>query len=58
VRGAPADRREITHDRGSGNRGPGLSVMRSTNRRGIIVQIDILADPERLRQLELAGLGD
>jgi RNA polymerase sigma factor (sigma-70 family) len=35
-----------------------FSVMGCTVRNGKIVEIDILADPERLRQLDLAVLGD
>jgi hypothetical protein len=43
------------------SRGPGgrpFSVMGFTVRHGRIVEIDILADPERLRQLDLTLLND
>jgi hypothetical protein len=35
-----------------------ISVMGFTVRRGKIAAIDVLADPERLRQLDLSVLGD
>jgi hypothetical protein len=35
-----------------------VSVMGFTVRRGRIVEIDILADPDRLRRLDLAVLDD
>lgn len=38
------------------SKGQPLSVMGFTVRRGKIVEIDILADPERLRQLDLSAL--
>jgi hypothetical protein len=40
---------------GSGRR---YSVVGFTVRQGRILEIDILADPERLRQLDLAGLDE
>ncbi|MGE5289910.1 MAG: RNA polymerase subunit sigma-70, partial [Micromonosporaceae bacterium] len=39
-------------------RGRPVSVLGFTVRGGKIAEIDILADPARLRQLDLAGLGD
>lgn len=50
VRSAPADSREIAQNRESGATELGLSVMGFTIPRGKIVEIDILADPERPRQ--------
>ena len=38
--------------------GQPLSVMGVATREGRIVEIDILADPERLRRLDLTTLGD
>ena len=38
--------------------GQPFSIMGFTVRRGKIVEIDILADPARLRKLDLAGLDD
>jgi hypothetical protein len=39
-------------------RGRPFAVMGFTVRRGKIVEIDVLADPARLRQLDLAVLDD